>query len=264
MAWAKLRLRKTVLFSKKDNWQPRIEEKLNGFVPFFYELDTVNLRWYDIVIPLSVDAQIYLNTCSSPFVNKKALYPPEDCISICNDKSRFSEYLFQQGFKENIPRINGTISYPYLLKKRISAYGSDIIVIHNEDMEVQYKEEINSSEYQKQEYIKGQHEYSSHIIFSGGKIQFIESLRFTFKEPIFIKGERYSPRKRRKVDHEAFCSIFEKILLSLNYEGICCFDYKVIDNRPVIFELNPRYGASMTSCINEAITVYWNILKNKS
>ena len=27
--------------------------------------------------------------------------------------------------------------------------------------------------------------------------------------------------------------------------GICCFDYKLVDGRPVIFELNPRFGASL-------------------
>lgn len=263
LGWAKIRRRKTVLFSKKDNRQPRIIENLRGFIPFFYDLETINVDRFDLVIPLSIDAQIYLNSLPPSLLYSKALLPSEDCIALCNDKERFANYLFHNGFQEYIPQFNGQFSYPYLLKKRISAHGSDIIVIRDRSMEEQLKEIINSSEFIKQAYIEGEHEFSSHIIFSGGKIQFMESICFKFKEPIFIKGKQFSPRKRNRVDHKAFLHIFEKILLSLNYEGICCFDYKVLDGKPVIFEINPRYGASMTSCINEAIAVYWNIVKKR-
>lgn len=262
--WAKLRGRKTVLFSKKDNWQPRITESLHSFVPFFYDLGTVDVDRFDLIIPLSIDAEIYLNSLPLSLLNEKALFPPEDCINLCNDKARFTDYLFHNGFQEYIPQTRESYSYPYLLKKRISVFGSDIIVIHNELMEEQYKDKINSAEFLKQAYIEGKQEYSSHIIFSDGKIQFLESICFKFKEPLFIKGEQFSPRRRSKVDHKAFLHIFEKILLSLNYEGICCFDYKVVDNKPIIFELNPRYGASMTSCINKAISVYWNVVKERT
>ena len=40
---------------------------------------------------------------------------------------------------------------------------------------------------------------------------------------------------------------FSAILNSIGYEGLCCFDYKVINGKPQIFEINPRFGGSLSA-----------------
>jgi hypothetical protein len=39
----------------------------------------------------------------------------------------------------------------------------------------------------------------------------------------------------------------------LNFQGLCCFNYKLVDGQPVIFELNPRFGGSLPRDINRML-----------
>ncbi|MNC96669.1 hypothetical protein D3C83_141030 [compost metagenome] len=44
-----------------------------------------------------------------------------------------------------------------------------------------------------------------------------------------------------------FLDSFCEILTLLKFEGLCCFNYKIKDSRPLIFEINPRFGGSLCS-----------------
>ncbi len=50
----------------------------------------------------------------------------------------------------------------------------------------------------------------------------------------------------------------------MGYEGICCFGYKIVDNKLKIYEINPRYGASMTYFIDDALVSYKNAIAIKN
>jgi len=91
---------------------------------------------------------------------------------------------------------------------------------------------------------------------SGSKIVFLKTLRFEFETDFYVKGIHKAPIETREVNHTCFKGVFERILSSMGYQGICCFNYKVISGRLYIFEMNPRYGASMTEFIEEALPIY--------
>jgi hypothetical protein len=38
--------------------------------------------------------------------------------------------------------------------------------------------------------------------------------------------------------------------------GTCCIDYKIDNGLPKLFEINPRYGASLTGDINRYLKAY--------
>ena len=43
------------------------------------------------------------------------------------------------------------------------------------------------------------------------------------------------------------------ILKKIAYKGLCCFNYKIVDDKPLIFEMNPRFGASLIRDLNNII-----------
>ncbi len=92
------------------------------------------------------------------------------------------------------------------------------------------------------------------------KIVFHRTVQFTFSENYFVKGKNFKETRRKKVDHSHLHNLFEMILNQLEYQGICCFNYKILESTVKIFEINPRYGGTMTDFINEALISYRDIL----
>ncbi len=117
---AKALLKETVLFSRKVEWESRIREKIRNLVPFFYDFNEINTDHFDLVVPLSIHAQKYLNTNHKSLLRRKTIISSNNAIDLCNDKERFFEFLIKNGFEEFIPKTNENCGYPYILKKNRS------------------------------------------------------------------------------------------------------------------------------------------------
>jgi len=257
----KIFYKKTVLFSKQDDWEGWIRKDIRDYVPFFHEFNEIDINHFDLVVPLTIHAQKYLNAHPELLTEQKAIIPSDYCIDICNDKESFQYFLAKNGFEKLTPKMNEKLSFAYILKKKIGAWGEGISIIHDLESECAHISEIESKDYFKQEYIEGQDEYSSHIIFSDKRVVFLKTLKFTFCDRYFVRGKNFEPISTEVVDHSHFKGIFEDILNKLGYQGICCFNYKIIDHDLKLFEINPRFGGSMIRFINEALSSYKGILK---
>jgi hypothetical protein len=260
---AKALLKETVLFSRKDDWEWRIREKIRDFVPFFYDFNEINTDHFDLVVPLSIHAQKYLNENHKSILRCKAIVPSNNAIDLCNDKKRFFEFLIKNGFGEFIPKTNENCGYPYILKKKIGAWGEGLSVIIDEESERLHAGQLESEEYFRQEYIEAPDEYTTHIIIYDKKIVFHRTFQFTFAEKYFIKGKCFKAIRRKVVDHSHLNHLFGMILNKVEYQGICCFNYKILKSTVKIFEINPRYGGTMTNFINEALISYRDILMSE-
>ena len=262
---AKVFFRETVLFSKKDDWEWHIRNKIKvycpRFVPFFYEFNEINPDLFDLVIPVTIPAQRYINEHLDHLKGQKVINPSNDAIDLCDDKETFTNILIKNGFADYIPKTNEYVCYPYILKKKIGAWGKDITVIKDDECELAHIKEIESDDYFRQEYIKGEDEYTTHIIIYNKEVIFCKTLKFTFDETYFVKGQNFKHISKVEVDHNHHKILFENILNALEYQGICCFNYKLYEDKVKIFEINPRYGGSMTDFINEALISYRDILK---
>ena len=94
---AKILRRKTVLFSRKPEWELGIKKKLKRFVVFFYEFDQVKLSNFETIIPLTLTAQKYLNDNSAS--SSQALIPSDACVRLCNDKLSFNKVFIKKQLK---------------------------------------------------------------------------------------------------------------------------------------------------------------------
>jgi hypothetical protein len=77
-------------------------------------------------------------------------------------------------------------------------------------------------------------------------------------------NSHHAPRNMDVFYGAEFEDVFTRILRRLDYVGVACFDYKVRDGKPLIFELNPRLGASMAGSIHRLLPACLAILDERS
>src|SRR5690606_220214 len=144
------------------------------------------------------------------------------------------------GFGETIPRTEGEFSAPYILKKRIDQTGKNSWFILDEQQEKTLLADLPMEDYFRQEIIPGRFEYASHILFVGGRIIRSLSFEYELENELLIKGQ-FWPIEQRLIPCP-FPELFTSVLRTIGFEGLCCIDYKILDGRPYIMEINPRFG----------------------
>jgi carbamoylphosphate synthase large subunit len=165
-------------------------------------------------------------------------------VDICDDKYLFSQTLQEKGFGDVISKFGIKLPYPYMLKQRTAQSGDNCYIISNPDNERKFEDLLNDEGYYCQQLIKGANEYATHIIFIDHKItSFI--IKYVFLNDAYVKG-------KDKFTHTKICDcpyldLFSSILTAIEFEGLCCFNYKVVDGKPLIFEINPRFGGSLST-----------------
>jgi carbamoylphosphate synthase large subunit len=136
------------------------------------------------------------------------------------------------------------LKYPYILKKRIDSWGVNCHIITDKELEDKFRNEINSEEYFCQELVYGNKEYATHMIFSNGMVIHSINMEYKYDTAVYIKGKNKSLHVNKVDCHyiKQFCSVLELI----GFEGLCCINYKVSNNLPLLLEINPRFGGSLS------------------
>ncbi len=235
-----------ILFSKKNAWEPRIRRAFQ-YLPHtltFGEFNSETIAEYDLVVPLVIEDVFYLNEVRHLIKNNPISIPSLECVQLCNDKYIFAQKLIENNFGDYIPQINGELSYPFFLKKKIDMGGENSFLVENHEQEIALLKSANSDDYFRQKFISGGSEYSTHIFFDKQRIVRSITLKHIFEKDGSISGR--DPQFGIKMVNCRYLDIFTAILNTIGYEGMCCFDYKVIDNRPCIFEINPRFGGNLS------------------
>jgi predicted ATP-grasp superfamily ATP-dependent carboligase len=171
-----------------------------------------------------------------------------DVVFACHNKQKFIELMQHRGFIRYLPATPLQPEFPYVLKKVEDSWGKNTHLIRCLQDTNDLSSMLRQGEYIIQEYIPGRCEYASHILFNRGKIRHITTVKNYHASDFYIQGLKDAPIKSEFVPTDRnVVEIFEKILTAIDYCGICCFDYKLKDcGTPLIFEINPRPGASLT------------------
>jgi hypothetical protein len=163
-------------------------------------------------------------------------------IDLCDDKLAFDSALASLGFGSHAALRNST-GYPYVLKPRRGEGSEGTYIIRGEVDEQSLSTQLRDPNYFTQRLIPGRKEYATHLNFTDGRVVSELTVEYTFasNQPIKFR-DRFLRRYARCPDLTTLVTI----LRALNYEGLCCFNYKVLDGvGPVVFELNPRFGQSL-------------------
>lgn len=237
---------RTILFSEKEEWDEIIGESFKGS-PFklnFRAFEPADFKSYDLVIPLSInDLKVCIDNRDKLPAQAIGI-PTAESMEICNDKHRFNTFMINNGFRAYIPNVEKPFRYPYMLKKSIDEYGCSTFIIEGPQDELMHFHDLRDADFYCQELIPGKYEYATHINFRDGRILSALNIRYTFEHDRYIKGKEFYIC--REVYASAHLDLFADILQKIGYEGICCFNYKETDGKPMIFEINPRFGGSLT------------------
>lgn len=199
---------------------------------------------HDLVVPLTMNSLRDLARKTHLVANNPIPIPTLESINICDDKSLFNHMLIEHGFGKLIPYTHGKHAYPYILKKRIDEWSRGSHLIRSPKEEAGFADLLDDPDYFRQAFIVGRHEYATHILFKSGKIQRSLNYRYTFDTYLPIKGR--SGIVAESLCHCAYLDIFENILRIIGFEGLCCVNYKIANGMPMVLEINPRFGGSLS------------------
>jgi predicted ATP-grasp superfamily ATP-dependent carboligase len=238
---------KKVLFSGNPDWAEDIKK---GFerLPHQIEFGPItedSFERYDIVVPLSIPAQEAARQ-HCPLQKRALPLPTAESVRLCEDKYEFNQALIHAGFAPYIPKMaqGRELIPPYILKKRIGWWGAGCYIIRNRDDEEAQLNRITDSEYFCQEFIPGSTEFATHILFVDGKIVKALNIKYEFPVDMPIKGQ---DADRLKVIHRCpYLDLFARVLRTIQFEGLCCVNYKVLNGQMFLLEINPRFGGSLS------------------
>ncbi len=242
-----------ILFPPGHDWEGRIRA---GFASTpheiaFADLTPDNIRQYDLIVPLSI-ADLYLLHGFGEAVRKNPIpIPSPESVALCDDKLLLNRTLIASGFGRNVPRLGAGQRYPYMLKKRVDTWGKNTHIVTGPAEEAALSGKLSAPDYFRQECVPGRNEYTTHIVCRNGRIVRALTLKLRFDQEPFIRG-RDEDSGRSACDCR-FLDLFERILGSIGLEGLCCFNYKIMRCEALIFEINPRFGASLAPLFAEFI-----------
>jgi len=221
--WSSKKLK--ILFSIREDWEPNIRRdfRYTHHELIFGGFNGNNLGQYDLLVPLTIADLEYLDSISHLIENNPIPIPSRKSLTLCNDKYLFHQKLVENGFEKYLPKISDHLPYPYILKKKVDEWGMNSHIIHNREEELPFSEYLSSSEYFLQELVPGKEEYTTHILFSKGRIICASNIEYVFKTDFFIKGKGENP-VTRQIEQSPHLHLFSSILDVIGFEGLCCFN----------------------------------------
>jgi hypothetical protein len=234
-----------ILFSSEKNLEPAIRRsfRFTGHEIGFADLSPETIKDRDFVVPMTVAALRYLADRQNPGFPNLMPIPSIEAILLCDDKYSLNQKLAANGFDAFIPRMGDEQIYPYILKKRIDAWGVNTHIVSNAEQEKAFSDKIADPDFFKQKLITGPFEYATHIIIKDGRIVCSLNVEYKFSKERPIKGKDLPIYSR--LCSCPYLDLFSRVLSCIGFEGLCCVNYKVVENRPFIFEINPRFGLSL-------------------
>jgi hypothetical protein len=255
---------KQILFGLKEDWAVPIGQNLDAarFRANFREFNDRQLafRNFDCVVPLRL-------TDYWPLRNRGGrgnyLIPGHEIVALSTDKCRMNAYLQQNGFGEFVPEIYGDkVTYPFIYKKHKDEWGLHSRIVRTPEEMAGLEPPAPGEVRFKQEYVVGHIEYVTHMLAVDGEPRYTLTFEHGFDSDHFIKG-RWAHYISHVEVETPIMDVLGGILKSLHYTGTCCFNYKFANGVPKIFEMNPRYGATLTERINDYLEIYMDALESE-
>lgn len=192
---------------------------------------------YDFAVPIKMSSFERYNR--EGVDESRLISPSKDVFELLNNKESFYSHFSNTKLKKYLPR-DGATSFPLIAKPKVGANSEGCELVRTAK-ELRDKELDNNERFIFEEFIVGNSEYACHAVVDCGKILDHLTIEYVYSSEHPIKGEDLSSRN---VVKEKYLFVLEQFLKEISYSGICCFNYKVRDGVPVVFEINPRIGGS--------------------
>lgn len=242
-----------ILFSPHLHREPDLREALPGWQIDFLPLDSADPSSYDLVVPLDLDGIHAFNRHHRALHGTRALVPASSVAMLFDDKLRFIRALRRLGFGRYVAPTVTEADWPLVLKPRHGEWGDGIRLLHDADALRDARPLLDAGSHFLEPYATGRVEYVAHLVMHAGRLRYLRCFESHFDRDHYIHGRECRRRELRDADHRGHARLFEGILATLGFEGIGCFNYKLVDGTPRLFEFNPRYGASLSLRATEVL-----------
>lgn len=178
--------------------------------------------------------------------NCKVIVSSEEVINIANDKFLTAKFLEENDFpypksvmatnKENLLKLKDEVGFPLFAKPIDGARSIGLIKINNLDELLAVCDE--NSNLVVQQYLSDDlGEFTSGCIVVGGKCKAITTLRRDLRD-----GNTY------RAYRDSFTTIYDdfikEIAEKLNPDGPANFQFRILNGKPIIFEINGRFSGT--------------------
>jgi glutathione synthase/RimK-type ligase-like ATP-grasp enzyme len=216
-----------------------------------YPVYTSHLKTYDLVIPLMETHALKLNKNDITF-----LIPSNKTINKFMCKFNFELYVRESNLTLYVPKT--FISYDefvyynsdsnlFIIKPYFGVNGSNMLIVKSLDVS-SFNQNI------VQEHIPNNEQYVSHIFAIDGIIKKCITYKYSHDKEIHINQYPVNTGNISNYFVNAeIIEIFEQFLKPELYTGICNIDFIIVNEKPIIFEINPRLGGSLVRNKNDLI-----------
>lgn len=178
--------------------------------------------------------------------NCKVIVSSKEVIDIANDKFLTAKFLEKNGFpfpksvmatnKEDLIKLSEEVGFPLFAKPIDGARSIGLIKVNNlQELNLIYDENSNLV---VQQYLSDDlGEFTSGCVVVNGICNAIVTLKRDLRD-----GNTY--RAYRDVNTDIYDDLIKKIAEKLNPDGPVNFQFRILNGKPVIFEINGRFSGT--------------------
>lgn len=244
--------RPRILFGEHSTQRPAIERLVDRgrFDVAFGAFDEVDFTPFDLVVPLRIEEFAAARGANGD--RRRVVLPSAELVELCDDKLLFNRRLIELGFGGAVPALlpDDTDAYPFVRKARRGDFGAGIRVVRSAGDDAAIPGSF------AQVAVAGADEYVLHLLRVDGVVRYSLCYRYDMGEELIVRGAGGAARGIHPADPGPAWDTCLAVLDALGFEGTCCFNYKLEAGRPMILELNPRFGGSLVGDVNGYVAAH--------
>lgn len=249
-----------ILFGYHSTQMPAIARFIDHhrFQASFAPFDAVDPDRFDLIVPLRLDQMPAARGAAARSSGKRrAVLPPAELVELIDDKLRFNLWLVEQGFGAFVPELlpDPPTTYPYIRKARHGTFGQGIRIVRGPE-----DEDAPDPETFVQRIAEGRYEYVLHLLRVDGQVRFQLCYRYDMVEAMSVRGQGQEALSTEPAEPGRALEPCLAILHALDFEGTCCFNYKIVDGAMQLIELNPRFGGSLVGEVTNYVAAHLDAL----
>ena len=196
-----------------------------------------------LVIPL-LEGHIRFCDASHP-----GFFPNPAAMEILADKLLFSRYM-EESAPDHAPvsyTDPGAVSYPCVVKCNRQSAGKGTEIVHNAEELDDFMTDRRWRPSPKllQGLIPGQREWVTHAICRPGEVLWYASYEYELPAEEMVRRPDQGGWITCRETPPEVLAFMRKLSADLGYEGPLNMDFKLLNGRLYVFEVNPRFGGSL-------------------
>lgn len=247
----------SILISPKD-YLRRAARRHPSFRFICADFATADLETPAAVIPTTLAETHLLLARRQAGARIRALLPDAATIARCDDKLRCNEILIAAGFGAHVPPLGRPAEgQPFVLKARHGEFGHGSHLVSDAATAGRLAGLIAAPDHFCQSYVVADREYACHFLLQGGQLQYHMEVEYQMQPAPYIRSAENRGMTVQFGTQSPFRDLFLGMLAALGFnDGTCCLDYKIAAGRPMVMEVNPRFGGSLSNCLQPYVHAY--------